>query len=301
MNTNQKIFYSCVIDNTPLFYWQGYIFITSLINIAKVNGERIFAHLTHKNDLYESFLLKYRVNIRYIQPWGDNKYCNKLQQLETEEFYDAEYVFFCDADMAILEDLAAYIDTLNISGKIVGKIVDMNNPKIEYLDIIFDYFSLKKPPITTDTLNKEPTYEGNFNGGLYGIPSNAIKQFGLTWKEYAQKMLEDSFFTELLGNKIIHIDQISFALALTNTQQDYALLSLDYNCPTHLKQTEPLSTKLLANPKILHYHRKINPNGLLQTTNIQIIDEAINKVNFMLEKNLDSQIFQNYKDSVNHE
>ncbi|MFW0884359.1 hypothetical protein ACMCNP_04820 [Candidatus Acidulodesulfobacterium sp. H_13] len=74
----KKVFYSCVIDNSPKFYWQGYIFINTLIDIAKVQGSRIFVHMTGKNEKFESFLKQNNVNIIPIKPWGDKKYLNKL-------------------------------------------------------------------------------------------------------------------------------------------------------------------------------------------------------------------------------
>ena len=106
----KKVYYSCVIDDNPKFYWQGYIFVNSLIKLAKVSGDRIFVHMIEENTQFENFLKENDVNVKHIEPWGDKKYCNKLQQLETKELQKADYVFFCDADIAITEDLNSLLD-----------------------------------------------------------------------------------------------------------------------------------------------------------------------------------------------
>ncbi len=294
-----KIFYSCVVDDHPKFYWQGYIFVITLLHVAKVNGDRIFVHLTKSNIQFENFLKANKVNIKYIEPWGDKKYCNKLQQLETQELQDADFVWFCDADIAIKEDLSQI--SKDNKNNILGKIVDFPNPNIEKLKSIYDFFGLKYPKISTDTLTNEQTFEGNFNGGLYGMPSKYIASFGKSWKKYAKEMLESEKVKDILAEKINHIDQISFSLALKELNLSYKVLGYEYNCPTHIKNIDLLDAKLKSKAKVIHYHNNISNTGLLNAIEKQYVKESIAQINEIVKQHFNNALFWSYRYATNPE
>lgn len=294
-----SVYYSCVVDDNPKFYYQGFIFVNSLINIAKVSGDRIFVHLTAKNPQFENFLKEKGVNIKFIEPWGDKKYCNKLQQLETKELQNADFVWFCDADIAITEDLASLVK--DNQDKVLAKIVDFSNPSIEKLKSIYDFFDIKYPKISTDTLSAEQTFEGNFNGGLYGIPSKYIASFGKAWKKYAKEMLESVKVKDILEEKINHIDQIAFSLALKELKLDYKTLGYEYNCPAHIKNIDLLNTKLKNTVKVVHYHSNISNTGLLHQIANNYLQEPIDRVNEIIKNNFNNSFFWSYRYETNPE
>ncbi|PWE21740.1 hypothetical protein DF188_05875 [Aliarcobacter skirrowii] len=294
-----SVYYSCVVDDNPKFYYQGFIFVNSLINIAKVGGDRIFIHLTAKNPQFENFLKEKGVNIKFIEPWGDKKYCNKLQQLETKELQNADFVWFCDADIAIVEDLSKIVE--ENQDNILGKIVDFPNPSIEKLKSIYDFFDMKYPKISTDTLSSEQTFEGNFNGGLYGMPSKYIASFGKVWKKYAKEMLESEKVKDILSEKINHIDQISFSLALKELNLSYKILGYEYNCPTHIKNIDLLDAKLKSKAKVIHYHNNISNTGLLNTIEKQYVKESIAQINEIVKQHFNNALFWSYRYATNPE
>lgn len=285
-----QIFYSCVIDDDPKFYWQGCIFLNSLTKLAKVSGDRIFVHMIGKNKEFEIFLSQNNINMKYIEPWGGNKYCNKLKQLENEQLKRADFVFFCDADIAIVKDLAFLV---HHSDEVLGKVVDFDNPNIKTLKELYDLFKVDYPKLTYDTLNTKPTFETNFNGGLYGIPTRFIGKFSLTWKIYADKMLNSDLISQILGKKIIHIDQISFSLALKTLQFKYKLLSYKHNCPSHIEDTRVLDNKLNEQVEVIHYHSNVSNIGLLNLVGISYIDKTIRKINEVVENDFNSTLFWN--------
>lgn len=275
-----NVLYSCVIDNKPIFYWQGIIFVTSLIEIAKVNPKCIHIHLIKSNAAFEEFLVKKGVNIIYIVPWGDKKYCNKLQQVENTMLQKADYVFLCDADVAILNDISTIIS----GDEVVGKVVDFDNPDIKLLRLIFEYYQLSFPLENKQTLNGHLTFDGNFNGGMYGLPGKYIKIFGRRWKYWADKLIKSNYISQLLGNKNIHIDQISFCMTLHELQYPYKKLALKFNCPTHINEANILLNQLDMEPSVLHYHTELSSIGLLKNIGLDIVDASINKVNYALKK-----------------
>lgn len=291
--------YSCLIDDQPKFYLQGYYFVLALVKIAKVSGSRIYIHMTTKNLEFESLVSQYGVNIVYVQPWGDKKYCNKLAQLDTPALLKADYVFLCDADLAILEDL--YDLASKNKNKILGKLVDFPNPPLEQLEVIYDHFALQYPKISYETLTGEPSFEGNFNGGLYGIPGKYVETFGRKWKLYATEMLKSEKIKNILGKKTIHIDQISFSLALNDLCLEYLTLDYEYNCPTHLKDMSLLDSKLSQDVKIIHYHSSLDNTGLLKKHNQRFLAGPIGKVNNILRENFDNSLFWSYRYASNPE
>ncbi len=294
-----KIFYSCVVDDNPKFYWQGYIFVNSLINCAKISGDRIFVHLTKSNIQFENFLKANSVNIKFIEPWGDNKYCNKLQQLETKELQKADFVWLCDADIAISEDLVEVVDQDH--NRVLGKIVDFPNPDIDKLKQIYDYFKVDYPLVSIDTLVAEETFEGNFNGGLYGIPSKYIAKFSKSWKKYANQMLSAKKITSILDDKINHIDQISFSLALKELNLPYKTLGYEYNCPTHIEDISLLDSKLESNVKVVHYHNNISQVGLLNILEHKYVKSTITVINNVIKHNFNNSLFWSYRYATNPE
>lgn len=291
---NQHVAYSCVVDDAPLFYWQARIFILSLVHVAKISPQDIYVHATNNNISFDKFARDNGVNIFHIKKWGDEKYCNKLQQIETKELYKYQYVFLCDCDIAILDDIG-YIGK---NKKICAKTVDLDNPDIKTLSTLFDTFGLTHPKITHDTLNAQPTFDGNFNGGLYGIPGDQLKRFGLVWKKWARILLESEDVDRILEKKRIHIDQISFCMALEEMKLPYQKLDIEFNCPTHF-DSNILQEKLSSPPKVLHYHSQINPIGLLKNTNHPLLDQSIHKINQTLQKHFDNEAFWNYRYSTN--
>ncbi len=293
-----KKYYSCVVDNNPLFYYQGYIFVLSLIYLAKVEGNRIFVHLLEKNQEFEKVLKKYGVNIRYIERYGDGKWCNKLQQLETKDFWDADYIFFCDADVAITKDLHTYL-----KGKenyFLGKIVDFDNPPIEYLNSLFGYFNIKIPKKYADTLNNKKTFFCNFNGGLLGIPGKYVKELRVRWKNISNELLNNKKYREILGNYIMHTDQISLCMVLADTGWEYEVLTKEFNCPIHI-DINLVKQKLATKPLVLHYHKELTTTGLLKTTNYNLIDTVISEVNKTIASNFNNNLFWNYRYFTNPE
>jgi 2-polyprenyl-3-methyl-5-hydroxy-6-metoxy-1,4-benzoquinol methylase len=292
-----RVLYSCVVDDQPKYYLQGYYFVLTLVKIAKVSGSRIYIHMTAKNPSFERLISEYGVNIVYVQPWGDKKYCNKLAQLDTPALLKADYVFLCDADICIVEDLT----TIASLEKVAGKIVDFDNPSLEQLKQIYNQFKIPFPEVSGDTLNAKPTFAGNFNGGLYGVPGKYLKKFGDKWKEYATEILKNQQINALLKEKMIHVDQIAFSLALNVLKLPYQLLPYEMNCPAHLKDFEALGRKLKTSPSVIHYHSNLTTTGLLGDVKLDKVQTVIKQINTVLSQSFNNELFWNYRYSTNPE
>lgn len=287
--SNRKCFYSCLVDDSPKFYYQGFVFLIVLVYMAGVNPKRIFVHVTGRNENFEKFVFNIGVNLVRVSKWGDNKWCNKLQQTETPQLWKASYVFLCDTDLLILEDL----DHLAGSNQIVGKTVDLNNPSLDILEKIYNFFDTPYPRLSFDTLNEKPTFSGNFNGGLYGIPGKKLKDFGVQWKQYASSIFESPELIDSLGEKAIHVDQISFSLALNNSGLDYNDVGVKFNWPYHIESM--VSAKITDQPKVVHYHDEIDSNGFIKEHPQSVAVSSVREVNILLRQHFNNGLFWDFR------
>lgn len=279
------------MDTDPKFSWQCFIFISTLISNCKINPQNIFVHLFDSIPLLENFLSEAGVNIVRAARWGDLKYLNKLCQFNSLDLLSADYIFLCDCDIAFIENIEEIVDPEVIT----AKTVDAANPEIEVLDQLFDKYHCQRAKVVETCLGK--SYATNCNGGLYGIPRKYFKKLGEKWKNYAERLLNDDDVLALLGEKHIHIDQIAFSMALSDSQFNFKPLHTIYNTPTHFQSFLPkiLESIKLENPKVLHFHDAIDEIGLLKKVGHHVIDASIDSVNETIKRNFRNKLFWDFR------
>lgn len=274
-----KIIFSCVLDYNPLMAAQVFIWLNSLKN-QQIDGNDIYIHLIGKvPDEYLKMLKAEDVNIIERQPFDSrNKYCNKLVQLDTfSNLDDYDYVFLMDCDTAIVS-----MEGLSLKNEIYAKVVDFPNPPIAILEKIFEANNLSIDKCKTTFKNLEEEYSdwNNCNGGLYIISSDFIKKLNLLWKQYAKWGIDNKeLFTDTYSK---HADQVGFALAMNSLGEKVTHLGIEWNYPTHI------SKNLLPEiePKIIHFHDKIDAHMNLIKTGLKIADNSIEKINQVTSMNI---------------
>ena len=291
LTNTPNIYYSCVVDASPLFYWQTWGLVNSLIELAKVSPKQIYVHYTREvNPAFLDELRAIGVVLRESERFGDGKYCNKIARLKTPEFTTARCVVFLDTDTIVLGELSAiYSDRV-----IKGKIVDLANPKLSVLQTILkragfgDY-----PDLCPADYEPNPTFKNNLNGGLYVIPGTLVKQIGERWQHWALWLLDNLEILERV-NKQAHVDQISFAMACHELSIPVENIGRKYNHPLHLPEDK------IGYPLILHYHRNISPTGTLEVAGEQDFEfqQAIADANRLLGSSFNNQIFWSFRYQV---
>ena len=103
-------------------------------------------------------------------------------------------------------------------------------------------------------------------------------------------------YSEILKSWYIYIDQISFCFAMLDLQIPYEILPIEYNFPTHLELS---SYKDKVIPKVLHYHRKLNAHGYIETVGISEIDVAVENANRLISEfrknRINNKIFWDFR------
>lgn len=288
-----QVLYSIFLDQPHKFFHQTLVWVDSLCQNATVRREDLVIHAIEglsqwKIDYLESEGLKV-----VFAPAFDTKFphCNKLRMLESEVLAKADMVVMCDCDLAF----CAPIDESISAGRLKAKIVDLSNPPIDFWKEIFRAAGFSdSPEIVLTEFSSEPTYKGNFNGGLYIVPKAVFVEIKEPWIRWAKWMIERA---DMLQQFAVHVDQISFGLAVKELGLDVFPLEPGINFPTHRDLARNAGVDVDA--RVLHYHDHMDPSGFLLNTNLPRIDEKINKINQQIasrrRKSFDNKVFWEYR------
>jgi hypothetical protein len=116
------------------------------------------------------------------------------------------------------------------------------------------------------------TAHGNVNGGVYVIDSSLLPRLAPAWRRWAQWCMRRR---ALFGAHWIHVDQVSFAMAVASEALPFRELDRRFNFPTHVAQPVELDRA----PAVIHYHRMLDSQQFLLPVGLPLADAAINRVN----------------------
>jgi len=261
--------YSLVVDLKGEYLLQAKRLIWSLVHYISVPKNDIYLFYVNNDDEKSLELIRsLEVNAIEIQRSSINGYCNKLQRFpyltKLIDIYD-DFVLL-DCDVVVTGNLPINNDAVQ------AKIVDYANPPFDKLKKIFESANISYIP-TKCSLTDDQTIHGNMNGGLYIIPTKFANDLFFQWRRWADWCFENN---KLFESYTIHIDQVSFALAINYCQIRLCEIPLKYNFPTHVR----VSKSEDCDPHLLHYHRAIDKlQLLLQVDGLDSVNKTINKVN----------------------
>lgn len=296
-----RVHISCVVDDRPIFRMQAWNWLLSLNALSTECG--VFIHHL-PGTLTAEMQGRFRdlgATLVPVTPFGtgEAKYCNKLRQLETEAFLDADFVVMSDADLVFLEDPARLVRR----GKIRAKTVDAPNPPEELWSQVFKEAGLRDR-VTLRALDMFPqlhTFSTNFNGGLYVMPSAMARALHPLWVKHTRQSLEQ---TELLGEFLCHADQIGLGLALAESGAPVAELPFGANMPTNFT-AEELGRVPEQPVSAIHYHGNMDPHGLPKLVGVDWMDAAIARARKALDrerrKGFRNEIFWDFRYATNPE
>lgn len=211
---------------------------------------------------------------RLVAPFGDGRFCNKLRQLESPEVDEFAYMVLCDADIAFAAEPRWPAEPHGVC----ARIVDGPNPPLDVLTAIYRAAGRKQLPERMRCgFKAAETYADNCNGGIYVVPRALVGPLRERWQGRAGWLLDRP---ALIGDHGVHVDQVSFALAMHDLGAPVSLLPAELNFPTHLA-VERYDGDYL-DPVVLHHHNRLDANGELLGTGVPRIDAAIARVNAAL-------------------
>ena len=266
--------YSCLLDIQPKFVYQLWVWVTMLLDHAGVSPADVVVHIVRRGDPQheiEAYLASRGVAFRYVDPFGDGRFANRIAQLESPVLREREFAVLCDTDLAILAPLAPWIGL----GGICAKEVDYANPPVELLEALyrragFDRFPDRKRCSFADA----ETFVTNCNGGVWILRTALFDALLPAWKRwFAWVMLQG----DLLGHYLLHVTQISFSIAVWDLNEPVIPLPVIANFPTHVPPA--LYDSHNDVPLVLHFHERVEPDGTLASVGVPLIDRRIGAVN----------------------
>lgn len=264
--------FSCLVDEAPVFAAQAMVWVNCLKRIQSVGARDIFVHVIGEQPAFVEWLRAEAVNIVQTEPFKPrHPYCNKLQQLATFASTRHDQIILMDCDTAWLGDGA-----LPRGAPVAARIVDEANPPAPVLEAIFSAAGLAPPdwsPVWfSRSRDREFTDHNNCNGGLYICDREFLATLAPVWRDWALWSLDN---LGLFASAPMHVDQVSFALAMRKLNAKVHHLDLIWNYPTHISTNRLPDTA----PLVIHYHDRIDRDLNVQTVGLQNVDRAIDTLN----------------------
>jgi SAM-dependent methyltransferase len=149
-----------------------------------------------------------------------------------------------------------------------------------------------RPAICPVDADQSETYRGNCNGGMYSVPKRYADVLFAAWRRWVL-WLQDNVEPLRRSGKEMHIDQVSFCLAIHDTGLPFELAPSNLNYYVHFAGDHKYFDA--ARPiSILHYHNdSLNVVGALEPKAALTPQEvaAINIANAQIARHFDNRLF----------
>ena len=287
--------YSMVVDWSPVHAYQAEILLFTLEEFGGVPRERIVVQCTDRvSDEVRGAFERSGYSTASFPPYLDETYCNKIARLDYFlEHADASAngVFLLDLDLAILTALE--VPDPNV---VWGKVVDAPNPPLEVLERLFSAAGLDLPGVVPcDWRDLGRTVATNMNGGFLYVPWALLPRLRTGWRRWAEFLFSHPDLIDDPRMRI-HIDQISFSMALSSERIPFSHLTANWNFPSH-DERHPRSFRSEEDLHVIHYHWNLDAFGLIAPTysGNDAFDAAVERVNMAIGGRGESVFFDMYK------
>lgn len=272
--------WSCLVDDTPAIWSSLVPWLATAIDLAGLDPSRLYVHhVCALRPEIEALCRRLAINTRPTEPFDRRfPHTNKIRQLATT-FGDARHVILTDVDVAFVSPPP--LDRIRTPA--AGKVVDLPNPPIDVLRRVFSVAGLPAPAIWTNAfLNAQEarvefeTFLGNCNGGMLVIDRDQLAPIGRAWAQWARWLVAR---IDLLDRSAVHVDQVSFCLAVNELGIDVGRLDDAWNFPLGVRVASSG-----IEPFLLHHHAAFEDGRLIDRGHAAPTRDAIARVNGVIER-----------------
>lgn len=286
-----RYIYSLIVDAGTGYPYQAWHLAHSLIAYCDAAPSDIYVQFTPRADWHAR---KIFTNAGFKTPtitrFGDGAYCNKLSQFDAFADREFDVAVLLDTDTICVADLRPFFDR----EVVVAKIVDAENPPIETLREIAQSADLSPGEICETDNGRGVTFVGNCNGGMYAVPKQVCAQLSEAWRRWALWLLAHPEPLARVG-KSIHVDQVSFWLAIRETGVAFRLAPSNANYFVHdraerryFDERRPIS--------LIHYHNNLTVVGAIASDDPDArVQAAIELANRGMGNAYNNALFWNYR------
>jgi hypothetical protein len=288
LSSKSKVAWCCLIDDTPQIWSSITPWLATAVGLAGIDPSRMYVHhVCPLRPEVASLCARLGVNVVSVPAFDPRSpHSNKIRQCRSD-YGDADRVVLTDVDIVFARDVP--LET--ITAPVAGKLVDGPNPSVAVLERIFAEAGIALPErfacSSWNAQSQRITFEtvgGNFNGGLYVVDAPFLAVLGVRWAHWARWLLDR---VELLDKWRVHVDQVSFCLALGEAGSGLQILSDAWNFPTH-RQMDIAADE----PILLHHHGRLDAHMRLQQVDAPQARSVIERVNHTIEQ-FQRQYFDN--------
>src|ERR1700733_11977513 len=120
MSATGRTIFSFIVDDDPIFVYEGWHLARSLIEHCGGDPSAIIVQCTPEVTERERVIfLDLGCCVQQINRFGDGRYCNKLNQFDNLNGLDFDRAVLLDTDTIALSDLRPFLSDTAIGGKIV--------------------------------------------------------------------------------------------------------------------------------------------------------------------------------------
>ncbi|MBS0385737.1 MAG: hypothetical protein JSS00_10370, partial [Proteobacteria bacterium] len=289
-----RVAYSFVVDAGARFAYQAWHLAHSLVHFCKAAPSEIHIQCTPEADQESRRLfLAAGFQTHTITPFGDGRYCNKIAQFDALAGLDYDIFVLLDTDTIATGDLRPWLT----KQAVLAKTVDAANPPITTLDEIVTKAGLRAARERCPPDNGiAETYLGNCNGGFYSIPRVHLEMVCREWRRWALWLLDHSGPLRRAG-ATIHVDQVSFWLALQSSQAPFRAAPSNLNYFVHMDAPH-IYHDAGCDIALLHYHNHtLNVVGLIEPkiALAPTAADAVRRANSLIGLHFNNTLFWNYR------
>jgi hypothetical protein len=252
--------------------------MATLLGTGTASSEEVVVHLVGGRDSsFMDCLKACGVKVKFAEPYGDPRAigCNRLVQLDTPELLEADYIVLLDTDLALTKNLRKAFTVPGVS----AKPVDIANPPLPILKNLLRESGIDAAPTIVEcTYAPAETFSTNCNGGVLIFDALSFRGIGTGWRKWAAWVLEQE---AILGRYLLHTVQISLCLAMLEQGSEVSQLDAGMNFATHL-DLSCYRPEHNISPAIIHYHAKLDSQGMIEGMGLSEVDNAVNAVNSMI-------------------
>jgi hypothetical protein len=290
MSRSDRTIFSFVVDDHPRFTYEAWHLARSLLQHCGGDPAAVHVQFTPEVGEYtRSLFRELGCQVHQICRFGDGRYCNKLNQLDSLRAIDFDRVVLLDTDTIAISNLRPFLS----DAAIVGKIVDVDRPSLSTLDEIADAAGMSsRPPICRTDANNADTYVGNCNGGFYSIPKTCCERLSVEWRRWAAWLLDNIEPLRRVGRHN-HVDQVGFWLAVNQAGLPFEKAPSNVNYYVHFAG-EHNYFDAMRPIALLHYHgTSLNVLGLLEPRADlhPLARDAVALANEQISRGFDTRVF----------
>ena len=290
--------YSMVVDWSPVHAYQAEILLFTLEEFGRVPRDRIVIQCTDRvsEEVRGEFKRSgYRVSSFTSGP--DGTYCSEIARLG--DFLDhpdpsVNGIFLLDPDLVVLAPLE--VPDPNV---VWGKVVDEPSLSLPSMNRLFSAADLELPGVVPcDWQETGDTIATNMNVGFLYIPLPLASRLRSVWHGWAEFLSSRPDLFDDPSDRG-HIDQLSFAMALTSERIAYSNLPANWNFPCHHEQL-PHTFRSKEVLRVVRYDTRLDIFGLISPiySDNAAFDAELERANAAIGRRPATSFFSMYKQHV---